>query len=459
MTRTRRVVLLVGVLIVLGLGGYAAYRSPWVRSWFARDSENAAEMERLAQKKLESQPVAAADAGWFQWRGPTRDGRAPDGPFRTDWNTNPPKRLWSSPCGGGYSSCAVVGGRVYTQDRQGTDERVLCLDADSGQLLWQYAYPADYTGLDYAAGPRATPTVVGNRVYTVGAVGKFLCLEPPAGPGGQPRLVWQHNLMDEFGARVPQWGVACSPLIEGDLVIVQPGGRNGSVVAFSKDTGEVRWTAGKNPSGYSSPVAATVGGKRVIFAMTGDALLAIRPTDGTVTDSYDWVTQYKGNVATPLVVDEYVFISSAYRKGCALLRAELRGDDCKLVEVYARLRPPGLKNHHCSSVYKDRHVFGFDGDTTAFLKCVNLDTGKDVWDAERQVGKGSLILAGNHLIIQTERGELCLVEATPTDFRLVAKLPQVLTGNNSWATPTLVHGRLYLRDDEKVVCYDVRPTQ
>jgi outer membrane protein assembly factor BamB len=322
-----------------------------------------------------------------------------------------------------------------------------------------------YAGLDYGTGPRATPTVEGNRVYAVGAVGTFVCLEAPSEPGAKPRVVWRHNLIEEFDGRVPKWGVACSPLVEGDLVIVQPGGKGGSVVAFDKNSGELRWRAGKNPAGYSSPVGATVGGQRVVFAMTGDALLVIRTADGAVTDSYDWGTQHNANIATPVVVEDYVFISSAYMQGCALLRAELRGDEVKLVPVYARRRPPGLQNHHASSVFKKvaahgtekRYLFGFDGETVTPLKCVAFDTGEVIWDAGREVGKGTITLVGDHLVIQTQEGNLCLVEATPEEFRLVAKLPKVLSGNYNWATPTLVDGRLYLRDEQKVVCYDVRP--
>jgi outer membrane protein assembly factor BamB len=291
-------------------------------------------------------------------------------------------------------------------------------------------------------------------VYTVGGAGKLLCLESPSASAA-PTIRWQHDLLAEFDAQIPQWGVACSPLLEGDLVIVQPGGKSGSVVAFDKTTGEVRWRAGNNPSGYSSPIAATIGGQRAIFALTSNALLAIS-LDGKVTDSYPWATQHSGNVATPLIVDDYVFISAAYGQGCALLRAERKDDGVKLVQVYSR-RLRGLQNHHSTSVYKDRYLFGFDG-VAGRLKCIEFDTGneKEGWDASG-VGKGSLILADKHLIIQTERGELCLVEATPEEFRLVAKISTVLSGNHNWASPTLVDGRLYLRDEEKVVCYDVWP--
>ena len=184
----------------------------------------------------------------------------------------------------------------------------------------------------------------------------------------------------------------------------------------------------------------------------------MRAEDGTITDSYSWRTMPDVNVVTPLVIDEYVFISSAYGMGCALLHAEPSGDGVKLVEVYARRKPPGMQNHHASSVFKDRHLFGFSGMNPAHLCCVEFHTGKFVegWSDEGEVGKGSLILAGDHLIVQTERGDLCLVEATPKEFRLVGKVRKVLTGRNNWSTPTLVDGRLYLRDEEKVVCYDVR---
>ena len=199
-------------------------------------------------------------------------------------------------------------------------------------------------------------------------------------------------------------------------------------------------------------------GKRAILALTGDALLAINPADGKVTGSYAWKPSPQVNVATPIVVDGYVFISTAYQLGCALLRAEATDEGVKLIEVYAR-RGRGYQNHYSTSVFKDSYIFGFDGMQNAQLKCVEFATGKDKpgWDAGGEVAKGSLILANNYLIIQTERGDLCLVEATSDEFRLVAKISKVLSGKNNWATPTLVDGRLYLRDEEKIVCYDVRP--
>ncbi len=456
--KARAVVLVVGISTILGLGGFIAYQSPWVRSLLARSTVDPVELERGMNAPQRNHQPADAATGSPQWRGASRSGVAPVGSFRTDWDKKKPVELWRQQIGGGYGSCAVVGGKLYVQDRQGATERVVCLDAETGKPVWDYAYEAGQAGNDstYAIGPRATPTVIGNTVYAVGGSGKLLVLDVE---NNAAKLKWEHDLLPEFQAPMPQWGVACSPLVLGDLVIVQPGGKNAAVVAFDKNSGDVRWRAGSNPPGYSSPIAATIGGQTTVFAFLGDALLAVRPTDGAVTDSFNWGTRFSGNIATPVVVDdEYVFISSAYEMGCALLRAEKRGDEVKLVKVYEN-RGRAFQSHHATSVFKDKHLFGVDGTRgSRGLTCVEFMTGKPVPDWEwGRCGQASVILAGNHLILQTERGELCLVEANPKEFNLIAQIPKVLSGNLNWATPVLVNGLLYVRDEEKVLCLDVRP--
>jgi outer membrane protein assembly factor BamB len=458
--RTRPALLVGGIILILVVGGLVAYKSSWVRSlFFGREAENVAEMAALGNAKLAVAPTAEKEAGWPQWRGPMRDGRAPAGPIRIDWDRNPPKQLWKFSCGGGYSSLAVAGGRVYGHDRTADGERVFCLDAETGAKLWEYAYPADYKALrsGYATGPRATPTVAGNRVYAVGTTGKLVCLESPMA-GDQPRLVWEHDLVAEFQGEVPTWGVACSPLVEGDLLIVQPGGKTGAVVAFDRETGTVRWKAGSNPAGYSSPMAATVGGVRVVYALLGDALLCVRAADGAVMGQYPWATQHRGNIATPIVVDDYVFISSAYNKGCALLRAVPSGDQVRLEEVYARNNRV-LRSHHATAVYKDGYLYGFDDTRRTYPQCVDFRKGVEVadWGAGAEVESGTLILTDRHLVIQTEKGDVILAEATPEEFRPVARHLTGFPGAENWALPVLVDGRLYLRGSDRVVCLDVRP--
>ena len=456
--KPRILVLAVGVGAIVGVGGSVAYQNPWVRSLFARSVENAAEVDRGKRAQLANAAPADAATGFPQWRGASRKGVAPAGPFRIDWDKNPPKELWRESGGGGYGSCAVVGGKLYVQDRLVDKERVVCRDAETGKQLWEFAYDAPQAGADRtsAIGPRATPTVVGDTMFTVGGAGKLLALTIA---GDKPERVWEHDLLAEFEAPLPQWGVACSPLVLGDLVIVQPGGKNASVVAFDKVTGEVKWKAGSHGPGYSSPVAARVGGQDTVFAFMADALLAVRASDGAVTDRFKWATQFSGNIATPIVVDdEYVFVSSTYGMGCALLRAEKSGDDVKLVKVYER-RGRAFQSHHATAVYKDKHLFGTDGTRgDRGLKCIEFITGKEVLDWEApELGQASVLLAGEHLIVQTEKGDVCLVDANPKEFNLVGRVRKVLSGNNNWATPTLVNGRLYLRDEKSVVGLDVRP--
>lgn len=456
--KARAAVLIAAVCATLAVGGFVAWRSSWVRSWFARDSVDAVEVNRVVEAALPNDKPPEAATGSPGWRGASRKGVAPAGSFRTDWDKNPPKEAWRVSIGGGFGSCAVVGGKVYVQDKQGDRERVVCLDAESGKTVWDYGYDAPNAGGDrtYAIGPRATPTVQGSWVYAVGSSGRFVALDTSSGTAV---LKWECDFLKDFSASLPQWGVACSPLIFNDLVIVQPGGKGAAVVAFDRFSGAVRWKAGSNPQGYSSPVAASIGGVETVFAFMGDALLAVRASDGKVTDSFKWetVTISNGNIATPIVVDDYVFISSAYNTGSALLRAEKVGDGVKLVKVY-ELRKRAFQAHHATPVYKDKHLFGIDGQTGGGgLKCIEFATGKEVPDWEERTGQATVILAGEHLILQRAAGELWLVEANPKECNVVGKTKKILSGNNNWATPALVDGRIYVRDEQNVVCLDVRP--
>jgi outer membrane protein assembly factor BamB len=418
-----------------------------------REQANAVELAQLRNAPLTASPVAEVAVGWPQWFGPNRDGRAPAGPMRTDWDTNPPTTLWSAPCGGGYASLAVVGGRVYTTDRQGDRERVLCLDAEQGTPLWESGWDADYSGIGYGSGPRATPTLHAGKVYAVGAAGKFICLDAASG-----KPAWEHDLKAEFRAATPSWGFASSPLIEGDLVIVQPGGKDGSVAAFDKTTGERRWAAGSDANGYSSPVAATCAGVRQVIAVTGESILGVRATDGQLLWRHDWQTPHKANIAAPVVVGDYVFVSSAYDKGCVLLHLVASGEGVTAEPVYFR-KARVMQNHHSTCVHRDGYLYGYDGDT---LRCVDLRKGEVVedWVAREVNGgrnKGCVILANKYLIGLTQSGTLFLADADPEEFRLRGKREGVLAGSECWALPVLVDGRIYLRDGTKIVCLDARP--
>jgi outer membrane protein assembly factor BamB len=461
--RVRAALGVAALVVVLGVGAALAwhlYKSRYP-NLLDTESVNAEQVAALQGATLPVPPTAVSDAGWPQWRGPNRDGRAPAGPFRTDWKANPPKVLWSQSCGGGYSSPSVVGGKVYLQDYDAKNERVLCLDSGSGAVLWQHESAANYKVLTmgYNSGPRASPTVDGGAVFAAGATGMLTCLEPPREPGQPATIRWQHDLPEEFRAKVPGWGYACSPLIEGNSVIVQPGGSDGSVVAFDVSTGQRKWVAETVASGYSSPVAATCAAIRQVIAVTGVSIFGIRPEDGKVLWRQPWATAHNANIATPIVVGDYVFVSSDYDKGCVLLKLEPDGAGIRANVVYFR-KNRVMRNHYSTCVIHAGFLYGFDKDT---LKCVDLRKGEEVeeWEAldrnGRIIRKGSVVLAGRHLLGLTQSGTLFLAEASPEEFRFLGQIEGVLEGDQCWAGPVLADGRIYLRDQKKVVCLDVRP--
>lgn len=418
---------------------------------FEKDITNT---ERVATLQDTDLTTLTTDASkdWPQWLGPNRDGRSTETGLNVDWQAKEPAELWRKPLGGGYSSVLQVGGMLYTMDRQGSEERVVCLEAATGNEVWSYRSAADYGTLrmGYAEGPRATPAVQNGRIYTVGATGQFLCLALPE-KGQQPRLLWKHDLVPEFEAYIPSWGVSCSPLLEGDMVIVQPGGKAGSVVAFDKVSGEVKWKALADKPGYSSPIAATLGGVRQIICFTGENLVGLQASDGKPLWTQKWKTQFECNAATPVLVGKCVFISSGYNKGCALYEIQGEGaEKLTAVPLQVRLRKL-MRNHHSNCVLHDNHLYGFDEDE---LRCFQVRTFESVWSSD-QPGKGCLIYADGHLIILTQQGMLTLVEANPKKY-VVKGQKQVFQAKQTWAFPTLSDGRLYLRSNEAIVCLDMR---
>jgi len=454
MTRRRSLSVAFGFVLVVLLCGLLVV-SRLVPALFDRESADPVELAAL-----EAAPLAEASRGtdWPQWLGPTRDGRAPAGPLRTDWATKPPKLLWSTPCGGGFASFAVVGDLLVTQDYADGVERVLGLDRRTGAVAWSVSVPVDYAGFDpnFANGPRATASVAGGRVFAVTADGQLLAIDVPA-RGATAAIAWRHDLLGEFGSPRPTWGVSRSPVVHGDTVIVQPGAKGAMLVAYDRATGAEVWRTPGDPLGYSSPTVATIGGVAQVVAVGGTRMVGADAGTGRELWSVPWATQFNGNIATPIAVEDYVFISSAYAKGCGLFRVSPSGDAFKAETVYFRPRRV-MQNHHSNCVSRGGFLYGYDGDE---LRCVNLRKGTVVegWDAldgaNKPVGKGCVVLAGDKLLGLTQTGTLFVADADPAAFTLRGELPGVLTGSRCWALPVLVGGRVYLRDDAKIVAYDV----
>jgi outer membrane protein assembly factor BamB len=407
-------------------------------------------VEKLAATPLAGAGDAPGPADWPQWRGPNRDGLAPHTSLRATWPAGGPRLVWRQPLGRGFSSVAAVGDRLYTMDEQEGEadpgrEGVVCLDAATGRTVWRFGYDSAFPER-FGSGPRSTPAVDGGLVYAVGPTGIFHCLRADTGV-----KVWRHDLLEEFQAPAPRYGVAFSPLVEGDLVYVTPGGPGGNAVAaFDKRTGRLAWKALGDPMGYSSPIVVTAAGVRQLLCLTNVALVSLSPQDGTELWRYPWEVGHGFNIATPVAFGDYVLLSSAYDKGCALLEIAREADGSrKPYRVYEHNR---LRNYFASSVRLGDYLYGFD---VTDLVCMRVSSGEIVWREKggRTFGKGSLLAADGRLIVLGESGTLTLVEATPDGYRPVASAR--VSHNKCWTVPALAGGRLYVRDESQLCCLDL----
>jgi outer membrane protein assembly factor BamB len=389
---------------------------------------------------LDFEPLGAAD--WPQFRGPHRDGVAREGGLLKAWPAGGPRRLWKVPVGDGFSGMVVAGGRLFTLYGKGGDELAVAHDAATGRQLWRVRIDALYQS-SQGNGPRSTPTVDGGVVYALSASGNLFALDAATG-----KTVWNRDLKRDFGARPPEWGVSTSPLVEGNLLLLDVGGSSGkSAAALDKKTGKTVWTSQSDQAGYSAPIAITVGGVRQVLFFTGTALTALKPADGKLLWRVPWRTDWDVNAATPIfVAPDKVYVSSGYDTGAALLRIKPGDGGARADEVWRSKR---MKNQFSSSVLVGHHIYGFDN---SVLKSIAVATGQDVWK-QSGLGHGSLIAADGHLIVLSERGRLALVEATPAAYREKASA-DVLSGK-CWTAPTLANGRLYVRNEEEMLAFDV----
>lgn len=383
----------------------------------------------------------AAPADWPQLRGPNRDGVSRETGLLKSWPGAGPKVLWRVPLGEGYSHLAVSKGRLFTLYGAGVNDFAGAYDAATGKLLWRVPLGPKYTD-GQGNGPRSTPTVDGDMVYTLTATGRLSALNAADG-----KKVWEHDLRAKFGAEPPQWGISTSPLVEGNLLLVDVGGSGGkSLVAFDKKTGKAVWTSQSEAAGYSAPIAITVGGVRQVIFFTGRAVLAVAPKDGRLLWRVPWKTDWDVNAATPIfVAPDKLYVSSGYDTGAALLKISVVEGRVGAEEVWQNRK---MKNTFSSSVLHNGHIYGFD---KAVLKCIVAATGEEKWK-ESGFGHGSLILADGQLVVLTERGKLLLVEATPAAYREKGS-SQILSGK-CWTAPTLANGRLYLRNEEELLALD-----
>ena len=379
---------------------------------------------------------------WPQFRGPRRDGISGETGLMKSWPETGLDVLWRTRLGEGFSGLSVVNGRIFTMFGSRGDEFATAIEADTGQEIWRFRVDSKWVDM-MGNGPRSTPTVDEGRVFVLSAKGMLHALNADNGES-----LWSRNLGKDFGAKPPQWGRSTSPLVEGSLLLVDVGGHeDSSIVAFDKKTGEEVWRSQEDRAGYSSPITVTIGGVRQVLFFTARNLVSLAPADGSLYWKVPWKTSYEVNAAVPVfVAPDKVFVSSGYGKGSVLLRVNGAGDKAAVEEIW---RSREMKNHFSSSVLHDGHLYGFDDKT---LKCVDVATGETVW-RKRGLGHGTLLLADGHLIVLGDHGGLVLVEATAEEYRERGQT-RMFKGK-TWTMPTLVGGKLYLRDESELLSVDV----
>jgi outer membrane protein assembly factor BamB len=398
-----------------------------------------------ATHPLSTLAQSAAARDWFQWRGANRDGIAEDTGLLQDWPKLGPPLAWrATGAGNGYSSFSAANGRLYTLGARGGNEYVIALDRATGKRAWEYLNGRRYQN-DRGDGPRSTPTIDGDRLYVLGGSGDLTCLDAASGA-----KIWSINIVAKFGGVNPYWGYSESPLVVGDRILVNAGGRRASIVAVAKADGATLWQQHNDGAGYSSPMLMKTGSLNQVIFFTESHTLAVDPRDGRLLWSYPKASNGTANIATPIVRGTRVFVSSDYGTGAALLDVRAAGNLATANEIYFTR---DMRNHHASSVLVGDHLYGF---SSSILTALNFDSGDVAW-RDRSVGKGSLIYADGRLYLYSENGVVGLAEANPASYREHGRFTLAQqSGLPTWSHPIISGGYLVIRDQDTVYAYDVR---
>lgn len=379
--------------------------------------------------------VSAAD--WPNWRGPSHDGISPETGMKTAWSSNPPI-LWESRIGSAFSGISCVGDRLYTCGTNDKQQTLLCLNADTGETIWQFPFEPEYRERQGGDGTRGTPTIDGNRVYVQGADGRLVCCDAETG-----KLLWDRK----FTAK-PQWGYSGSVLIEGELGLLIGGNADGPLVAFDKLTGQVKWNLGSEPVGYSTPLPFELEGKRYVAAFLGKKMHVVDVAAGRDVWNMVWETSWDVNAATPIYHDGRLFFSSGYKVGSILVKLSPSGGKLSSEAVW---QGKSIRAKFQTPVLYEGHMYVSDEQG---LRCVEFATGTEKW-AKRGETNGTLVIAQGNLFLLTEGGRLQIAPATPSGYEPTTDVA-ILEGR-CWTVPTLYRGRLYARNFDKIVCLNLMP--
>ncbi len=389
-------------------------------------------------------PIFAMADDWPQWRGVNRDGKSAEKGLLRKWPEGGPKKLWMvKGLGEGYASFAVVKGKLYTVGQFGDQERVLAFDVKDGKKLWEAEAGGSFRE-SRGHGPRGTPTIDGDKLYSLAADGTLVCLNLDTG-----KKVWGYNILEKFGGSNPHWGISESPLIDGEKLIVVPGGKGASVVALNKRNGDVIWKSQSDRAGYSSAIAFDYGGSRKLAVLSGEAAMGLEMSTGELLWRYTKVSNRTANIATPIYSNGYVFVSSAYGTGCALIKLPGSKDE-KMQEVYFN---NDMMNHYNTSVLVGDYLYGATGN--AAWIAMKWSTGEVAWK-ERAVGKGMVLFADGLLFMQSEKGIFGLAEVNSKAYTELSRFEIKIGDYPLWTQPVLSNGVLYVRDQDNLMAYQIK---
>lgn len=391
------------------------------------------------------------EATWPQFLGPQRNGISVETRLISEWPADGPKEVWRAKGGVGMSGMSISSGQLLTLVQDSESQFVVALDAGSGKQLWRTAIAKAYRNR-MGNGPRATPTIAGDVAVALSGEGVLAVLNRKDG-----KRLWARDVVKEFRGKPADYGMACSPLVVGDRVVVMAGGRDATAACYEISTGKLAWKSGEDPGGYSSPALLRVGGLEQIVMFTGNSLIGMKPDDGSVFWRYPFETDFYCNTATPISVDGNVLISAGENHGSVMLSLTPTGSKFDVGERWTQLGVKStLRSEWQTPIALGGYVYGMDNVGSAgqitHLTCVDAKTGERVW-TQRRFGKGNLIAAEGKLFISTMKGELVVVRATSAGYDEIGR--QVVIGETRQA-PSLAGGLIYLRDDKEVVCLDVR---
>ncbi|QEG39053.1 PQQ-binding-like beta-propeller repeat protein [Roseimaritima ulvae] len=395
--------------------------------------------------------TTAHAADWPQWRGPDRTNRSTETNLYTNWSADGPPLVWMAEgLGGGYASVSVADGKIYTTGNFDDGQAVTAFDAANGKRLWKTAVTEEPPKHGYE-GSRSTPTIDSDRLYVVSSDGRIVCLRRDDGSE-----LWSRKFSDWEGKMMSGWGYSESPLVDGDRVICTPGGPVATIVALDKMTGKEIWASPiDDGAGYASIVISEAAGVRQYVQLLGNALVGVDAANGKLLWRYRRVANSTANIPTPIAVGNHIFTSTAYNTGSALLKLTADGSGgVQAKEVYW-LGSKELQNKHGGMVLVGKHIYCGHGNGNGLPICVDITTGETAWGPERAPGKGesAITYADGHVIFRRENGTVLLVRATPEKFDVVREFMPAFQQGKSWAHPVVANGRLYLRENDKLMAY------